>query len=370
VPTDVVHHFSTGRIVLSLGTSCPRFAASRAAELSAQLEREWYQARWLSGGPHADIGRYRVTDVKPVSVISRTTDLPRVGPLIHDARELYTTFNRRNRPKTFFRATERAVEELTSVCGVKCVGEYTRADANALRDTLLTRGLKASSIRRTLATLNAIIGFACREHGLEPISAFSSVHLPDDEQGKSRRQPLDVVTIKKIQEKCLHLDDEPRWLIALVSDSGMRLSEAAGLCIDDIDLESQTVSILPRPWRRLKTDSSTRVVPLVGASRWAVQRALDRTTTNFLFSRYCSDDGCKANSASGGLNKWLKPRVPEGCVIHSFRHSLRDRLRAVECPPDIIDRIGGWSVGGVGESYGHGYPMPILRKWMERIVLN
>ena len=34
---------------------------------------------------------------------------------------------------------------------------------------------------------------------------------------------------------------------------------------------------------------------------------------------------------------------------------MRDRLRAVECPADIIDQIGGWSRKGVGESYGRGY---------------
>ena len=57
------------------------------------------------------------------------------------------------------------------------------------------------------------------------------------------------------------------------------------------------------------------------------------------------------------LNKWLKPRVPEGCVIHSFRHSMRDRLRAEECPSEIIDAIGGWLSAGVGNSYGDGYPI-------------
>ena len=43
------------------------------------------------------------------------------------------------------------------------------------------------------------------------------------------------------------------------------------------------------------------------------------------------------NSASAALNKWLRNYAPEGCVVHSFRHSMRDRLRAVECPKEIID---------------------------------
>ena len=47
---------------------------------------------------------------------------------------------------------------------------------------------------------------------------------------------------------------------------------------------------------------------------------------------------------------------------------MRDRLRAVECPADIIDQIGGWSRKGVGESYGRGYQVEQLHRWMARAV--
>ena len=50
-------------------------------------------------------------------------------------------------------------------------------------------------------------------------------------------------------------------------------------------------------------------------------------------------------------------------VVYSFQHSMRDRLRAVECPKEIIDQIGGWSSSDVGESYGEGFDMKILHKW-------
>ena len=76
---------------------------------------------------------------------------------------------------------------------------------------------------------------------------------------------------------------------------------------------------------------------------WASKRLLEANNDSiFAFPRYCSETVCKANSASNGLNKWSHQYVPNNCVIHSFRHSLRDRLRAVECPSDIIDAIGGW----------------------------
>jgi len=46
---------------------------------------------------------------------------------------------------------------------------------------------------------------------------------------------------------------------------------------------------------------------------------------------------------------------------------MRNRLRAVECPSDIIDQIGGWLTQGVGVSYGEGYAIRFLQKWMYRL---
>ena len=89
------------------------------------------------------------------------------------------------------------------------------------------------------------------------------------------------------------------------------------------------------------------------------------TPGNMWPSRYCDGKTCNANSASAALNKWLKPRVNEDAVMHSLRHSMRDRLRAVECPSEIIDQIGGWSSSKVGSSYGKGYELPVLAKWMK-----
>jgi hypothetical protein len=57
----------------------------------------------------------------------------------------------------------------------------------------------------------------------------------------------------------------------------------------------------------------------------------------------------------------------KGCVIHSFRHSMRDRLRAVECPADVNDQIGGWSRSSVGQAYGKGYTLEVLNNWMQLV---
>ena len=100
---------------------------------------------------------------------------------------------------------------------------------------------------------------------------------------------------------------------------------------------------------------------MIGISLWAAKRIKNNGSPfKFAFPRYTNDHFSNANSASAALNKWLKPFVPENCVIHSFRHSFRDRLRNVECPFDIIDRLGGWITSGVGQKYGKGYDLKQL----------
>ena len=58
----------------------------------------------------------------------------------------------------------------------------------------------------------------------------------------------------------------------------------------------------------------------------------------------------------------MQTNFRDDIVIHGFRHALRDRLRAVQCPSEMIDQIGGWSSGKIGESYGEGYALFSLHK--------
>ncbi|WPY96037.1 tyrosine-type recombinase/integrase [Limimaricola variabilis] len=271
---------------------------------------------------------------------------------------------------TFHRAAERAYGYLIDTCGDKPLTSYTKADANAFRDALIARGMAGSSITRVFGTVRSIINFAANEEGIELTNPFAKVYY-DRSAGVSDRQPIPVEAIRAVQAECYRLDDEMRWLVALVADTGMRLAEAAGLLCEDIvqdDEGNYSARITPHPWRRLKTAGSTREVPLVGSAHWAAERLLTaHEGSGLAFPRYNKTDTTNANAASAGLNKWLKIFVPDGSTMHSFRHSMRDRLRAVECPADIVDQIGGWQTEGVGHGYGKGYPLTVVRKWMEKV---
>ena len=117
------------------------------------------------------------------------------------------------------------------------------------------------------------------------------------------------------------------------------------------------------------TDKST-LIPLTGASLWACTQLSGRITDGFLFPRYSNKSKCNSNTASNALNRWLKTFLPRGYVVHGFRHAMRDRLRAVECPVDMVDQIGGWSNQTIGQRYGSGYPLANLKEWMDKIVID
>ena len=290
-------------------------------------------------------------------------------PLLSEALHKYLLLKGDGKDKTFVRGANRNIQYVTDQLGDRPIDAYTSADAAALRDKLIENGLSVSSVKRNFSTIRSIINLTITEQGLDCINAFARTYMPDDD--RQRRLPIPVDCIRVIQSDCHHMDDDMRWLVALLSDTGMRLGEAVGLSVDDIRLDDETphVNITPHPWRRLKTKGSERCVPLVGEALWAVYRAIEGTSgSNFLFPRYNRGSTSNANSASAAINKWLKPRVPEGCVIHSFRHSMRDRLRAVECPSDIIDAIGGWTTTGVGQRYGLGQPFDVKAKWMDKLI--
>ena len=268
--------------------------------------------------------------------------------------------------KVFVRAAQRNAASVIEVLGDRPINDYASSEAGKLRDALLNRGLAVTSIKRMFGSVKAIINLAMAEHGIEGRNPFASIYMPDERP--EERQPVPLDAIRRIQRECMNVDDENRWLLALISDTGMRLSEAAGLAKDDIVLDAEIphINVRPHPWRRLKTKGSKRLVPLVGASLWAAKR-LQQHDSAYAFPRYCDGQTCNANSASAALNKWMKTIIGGDYVVHGLRHSLRDRLRAVECPSDIIDQIGGWTTTGNGHAYGRGYSLDIMAKWLSKI---
>jgi hypothetical protein len=54
-------------------------------------------------------------------------------------------------------------------------------------------------------------------------------------------------------------------------------------------------------------------------------------------------------------------------VVHSLRHRARDRLRGAGCPEDVRWALLGHEEKTVAAGFGEGFPVPLLRKWIDKI---
>ena len=370
VPNDLVEHYSYPRVVQSLHTKQHSIARTRAVMLAAKLDEHWSHMRLA----HAELPGKHLLKQKSVSFgTSSAASQVMQSMCLTEAVETYLSLKGVGRSKTFHAAAHRTCGYLVDACGLKHLHEYTRNDALTFRNSLIDRGLAGTSITRIFNSVVAVFNFVNSEHALGLKNPFTRVYY-DRSAGVSERQPIAVQDIRVIQIKCRELDDEARWLVALVSDTGLRLAEAAGLLMADIKFDHPVPHIIiePNSYRGLKTSSSRRIVPLVGASLWAAQRIAEtcHDLEGPALPRYNKTGKTNANSASSAMNKWLKPFVGKGCSLHSFRHSMRDRLRSVSCPSEMVDQIGGWSHDSVGQGYGRGYELEQLQQYMKAVVLT
>ncbi|MDP4066401.1 hypothetical protein IMCC1933_29910 [Rhodobacteraceae bacterium IMCC1933] len=363
VPADLRRHYRTGRIAYSLRTKSIRDARVRAMSDASKLDRHWHILRISSDdlpGKHLLNGAVHESEAE-ASIDDHS---------LKAAVAVYLRLKGNDRPPTFEAAVRRSCGYLIDCCGMKDLHDYVRSDATKFRDYLFAKSLNGASVSRVFGTVRAVINLALSEFGLAIVNPFSNVYF-DHSVGVKKRLPIKPEDIKKVQAECYKADDEKRWLIALIADTGMRLAEGAGLLRSDFIEQDGIlcVNIRPHPWRSLKTASSARVIPLVGSSKWAAQRILAQSdSSKFAFPNYNEGHRTNANSASAALNKWLKTKIGQGYTIHSLRHSMRDRLRAVECPSEVIDQIGGWLTQGVGASYGLGHNHGTLTRWLVAIV--
>lgn len=250
VPEDLKDHYRSSRIVMSLRTKSLRTARTRSAALYAKLEEDWLTLRWRSSND--PFQRFLMS--RDTIVIAQSK-----APLLSEAQSIYLKAKQKGRPKTFNTAVDRSVRCLVGLHGDKPIDTYSRSEANQLRDAFVEKGLGKASIQRSLNVIRAILNFTTRELGIDEVRAFSGIYLGDDPAIEpKKRLPIPVNTILDIQNACHRLDDEARWLMALISDTGMRLSEAVGLVKDDVILDFHTPHIRLRehPWRRLKTRNS------------------------------------------------------------------------------------------------------------------
>lgn len=237
--------------------------------------------------------------------------------------------------------------------------------------------IRTGTVDRYVKTINAAFGRAIRENEFNVPSVFSHVEIPNKGEDERERLPFTVDQLRALhaavdQWVAAKGWDQLRCIVAVLVETGCRLAEVVGLAAADIRLDATIphIALKPHPWRSLKTPGSTRKIPLTARALAALKAAQGLSGGSpFAFPRYTTAGGCSANSVSASLNKWMSSQESlRGCGLtcHSLRHSMKDRLRAAQCPSEATDQLLGHRTPGVGARYGQGYPLEHLAEWLTK----
>jgi integrase len=240
-----------------------------------------------------------------------------------------------------------------TVTNSKPLKDADRDDGRKLVVHFEGEGLKSATIAKKVGWLTAACNLAIKEGRLK-FNPFTSIVPKRDD--KQRRLPLTDADMKEVKRNLARLSEPDQLLVRLLGSTGMRLSEAFEIEGEEKEKGCRYVIV------GKKTEQSLRRVPLPTA----LLAFLPKTITGPLFPRTTRDP---PDAASKRLNRYLDdcgiadPRK----VVHSLRHRAQDRLRAAGCPEDIRWAILGHEEETVAAGYGEGFPVPLLKRWIDKI---
>jgi hypothetical protein len=257
------------------------------------------------------------------------------------------------------------VNDPIGIIGDKEIAKLTRDDAVSFRmwwqKRIAAEGLDIGSANKAIGIISKMLFTVDRAHQYRLPPVFKELRLSGGVWGQRAAFDTSYVQTSLLADGALQgLNDEARHLLMLIADTGMRLSEAANLLPETIQLGHAIPHVQVRAsGRLLKTAHSVRDIPLVGCAL-AVMKLNPAG-----FPRYRD----KGASLSATINKFLgaKGLLPsDNHSLYSLRHTFEDRLTAVEAPEKIVAELMGhkW----IRPKYGAGPTLEHKHKWLSKIA--
>lgn len=208
-----------------------------------------------------------------------------------------------------------------------------------------------ASIHSVLGPLNSFYGYM-KKRGVIPVNPFPLIdrvalpvripgNIPDEKEMNTLLKHLSLFTRgKNLREYKRHY--KAHVLAELLYSTGMRISEAALITLEDVDLINGTVNVHDR-----KTGSE-RIAFLNDHVKSILQIYLDEMREKVLWNTKVTDDSLLFG-ASGNLKTWFNSVLAEACTemgrekvtSHIFRHAFGYHMLRSGCDIRQIQKLLG-----------------------------
>jgi site-specific recombinase XerD len=203
--------------------------------------------------------------------------------------------------------------------GKRELAEMERADLEAFIEHVQDRGLRISTVRTRLACIIAFLHFLM-EQDLIPLSLLKRrIKLKLPEVLPRAMHPADVKKLLSVID-----DIRDRTLILLLLRTGMRIGEALGLRLNDLDMQDRKVHLFQG-----EKNSMGRVVYLSDDVLLALKLWLRRRDPNkeFVFYGHGNKPICYSTGRSRFVKYIQKAGLEQkGYTVHCLRHTFASEL--------------------------------------------
>jgi integrase len=325
----------------------------------------------------------RRTDVATVDAVLGGVEKPRV--MLSDLIKEYEAASKTdmaamsvNQLRKWRNGKKASVDKFIEVRTDKALSDLSRADFTGYADhweaRVISGEINAGTANKSISHVTGMVRAVNKRLrlGLDP-SIFTETRLEGGRDGN--RSPFTVEHIRNVILAPGALDglnEEAKDVVYIVMETGCRPSEIVNLSKSRIKLDAEIPHIrVEAEGRLLKTEHSERDIPLVGLALEAMKRHPNG------FPRYLDNgDNLSATLMKHFKKNKLLPKVSEDTPlkkrpkygVYSFRHSLKDRLKAVECPEEMIDELMAHANGK--PKYGDGYGLKLKARYIQSIALT
>lgn len=273
------------------------------------------------------------------------------------------------RPRTHERHTWALEQHLIPYFGHRRLDQIDCDHVAAFIAAMRRKGLRGSTISTALRPLSTILGQAARR-GRIPVNPLTQL-----ERGERPRQddqrPKRILSLEEMRALLAHTDGEQyRCLLELLLTSGLRIGEALGLALADLDPTHSLIHVryqLDRNGERqpLKTEESQRTIdippPLMERLIALVDQRGPVASAGALVFASRNGTGLTRKVARGALKRAVKAAdiAPPEPTLHDLRHSHASMLIALDVPlVDVQRRLGHRKPDTTLRIYAH--------QWKER----
>jgi integrase len=264
------------------------------------------------------------------------------------------------------------------------VAEISREDVRAFRDhrgeSLLASTLNIKVMSRLVSFFNH-----SREEGWVVKLPTNGLRVRDPITSRDRRRTFTLTELQRVfgpgWSRYCNGDDHKFHCGRLLLATGARAEEIAQLRVADVLIECRTLSIRitdEHPEQRLKNAASRRVVPLHSAlvpSFRRYVRSVARDGHDWVFHRWSrTPTQPRSSPIVTTFGTYLRKHcgiTDRRVVLHSLRHTVKQRLQEAGAPDSLIsDLLGHAGNGETNATYGEAATASRMAEWIERLGVD